>query len=46
VIAALKEIGFGGELALELYYENGELKEDPVAYLNHTYRVLKERLND
>ncbi len=46
VIDALKEIDFRGELALELYYENGELKEDPVAYLTHTYSILKEQLNE
>ncbi len=46
VISVLKEIDFCGELALELYYENGELTEDPVAYLTHTYRVLNEQLND
>lgn len=46
VIGALKEIDFRGELALELYYEKGELLTDPVSYLTHTYRILKELLDE
>lgn len=42
VMGALKQIGFTGELALELYYEKGDLQNDLVSYLNHTLHVLKK----
>lgn len=42
VTDALKDIGFAGELALELYFENGELEKDPVSYLNHTFHILEK----
>lgn len=42
VMTALQEIGFDGDLALELYYEKGELQKEPVTYLNHTFRILNE----
>ena len=45
VIAALREQAYDGELCLELYYENRELDEDPVAYLNHTRHVLTKLLD-